>query len=85
MSTYNIRLKLAVRWLHFVTEAAQSNLAGSLTMLYCKAGKANTSLKTATCEAGPGTTLTYIYEIYIWSFLIQEFVDECCDPNSNVT
>jgi hypothetical protein len=52
---------------------------------HCKAGEANTILKTASCEAGPGTTLTYIYEIYIWSFLIQEFVDGCCYPNSNVT
>jgi hypothetical protein len=51
-------------------------------MLHCKAGEANTSLKTASCEAGPGTTLTYGSEIYIWSLLIQEFDDECCFPNS---
>ncbi len=38
--------------------------------LHCKAGEANTSLKTASCEAGPGTTLTHSYESYIWSLLI---------------
>ncbi len=54
-------------------------------ILHCKAGEANTSLKTASCEAGPGTTPTDSYEIYIWSLLIQEFIDGCCYPNSNLT
>jgi hypothetical protein len=42
-------------------------------------------LKTASCETGPGTTLTYSYEIYIWRLVTQEFVDGCCSPNSKVT
>jgi hypothetical protein len=50
--------------------------------LHCKAGEANTSLKTASCEAGPGTTLIHRKAICIWSFLIQEFDDGCCCPNS---
>ncbi len=49
---------------------------------HCKAGEANTSLKTASCEAGPGKTLTHSYESYIWSLLIQDFDDGCCFPNS---
>jgi hypothetical protein len=32
--------------------------------LHCKASEANTSLKTVSCETGPGTTLTYSLEIY---------------------
>jgi hypothetical protein len=58
--------------------------SNELCPLHCKAGEANTSLKTASCEAGPGTMLKYSYEIYIWRLLIQEFVDGCCCPNSNV-
>jgi hypothetical protein len=50
--------------------------------LHCKAGEANTSLKTASCEAGPGTTLTHSYESYIWSLPIQDFDDGCYFPNS---
>jgi hypothetical protein len=38
--------------------------------------KAHMSLKTASCEAGLGTTLRYSLEIYICSSLIQEFF--CC-------
>jgi hypothetical protein len=53
--------------------------------VHCKAGEANTILKTASCETGPGTTLTYSYESYIWRLLIQEFFDGCCCPNSNLT
>ncbi len=49
---------------------------------HCKAGEVITSLKTASCEAGPGTTLIYSLEICIWSLLIQEFDDGCCFPNS---
>ncbi len=45
--------------------------------MHGKTGEANTSLKTASCEAGPGTTLTYSYEIYLWSLLIQDFDDGC--------
>ncbi len=50
--------------------------------VHCKPGEANTSLKTATCEAGPGTTHIFSFEICIWSLLIQEFVDGWCSPNS---
>jgi hypothetical protein len=32
-------------------------------MIHCKAGEAYTSLKTASCEAGPGTTLIHSMEI----------------------
>jgi hypothetical protein len=49
--------------------------------MLAKAGEANMRLKTA-CEAGPGTTRNYSLEICLWSLLIQEFVDECCFPNS---
>jgi hypothetical protein len=49
--------------------------------MHCKAGEANTRLKTVSCEAGLGTTLIYSLEICIWSLLIQEFVDECCFPH----
>jgi hypothetical protein len=30
--------------------------------VHCKASDANTSLKTASCEAGPGTTLMYSWK-----------------------
>ncbi len=46
-----------------------------------KAGEANTSLKTASCEAGSGTTLIHSMEICVWSLLFQEFDDGCCFPN----
>ncbi len=50
--------------------------------VHCKPGEANTSLRTATCEAGPGTTHMYSLEICIWSLLIKEFFDGWCSPNS---
>jgi hypothetical protein len=50
--------------------------------MHCKASEANMSLKTASCEAGPGTTLIHIMEICIWSLLIQEYDDGYCFLNS---
>jgi hypothetical protein len=66
------------------TTTAQSHLCNyyllfhSLLPLHCKASEVNTSLKTASCEAGPGTTLMYSLVICSWSLLIQEFDDGCC-------
>jgi hypothetical protein len=43
----------------------QKKLAFLSLTAHCKAGEANTSLKTASCEAGPGTTRMYSLEICI--------------------
>jgi hypothetical protein len=37
--------------------------SGIFAILHCKPGEANTRLKTASCEAGPGTTLMCSMEI----------------------
>jgi hypothetical protein len=47
-----------------------------------KAGEVYTSLKTASCETGPGTTLIHNKESCIWSLQIQEYDDGWCFPNS---
>jgi hypothetical protein len=44
--------------------------------LHCKPGKAYMHLKTATCEAGPGTTHMCSSEICMCSVIIHHFDDE---------
>ncbi len=43
----------------------------------CKPGEAYTRLKTASCEAGPGTTHMWTLEICIWSLQIPDNADKC--------
>jgi hypothetical protein len=50
--------------------------------LHCKPGEVYTRLITATCEAGPGTTHTCIFETCIWSLQILAFADRCVFNNS---
>ncbi len=49
---------------------------------HCKPSKANTRLKTTTCETGPGTTRISGLEICMWSLLILEIDDGWYFPNS---
>jgi hypothetical protein len=50
--------------------------------VHCKPSKANTRLKTTTCETGPGTTRINSLEICVWSLLILEIDDGWYFPNS---
>ncbi len=49
--------------------------------IHCKPSKANTRLKTTTCETGPGTRRIYSLEICMWSLLILEIDDGWYFPN----
>ncbi len=49
---------------------------------HCKPCEAYTCLKTASCEAGPGTTHMWILDICIRSLLIHDFSDRCVFHNS---
>jgi hypothetical protein len=73
-------------WLGAPHQAGSDSKFSKATMiLHCKAGEAYASLKNASCETWPGTTLIYSSEICMCSLLIQDFDDGCCFPNSYVT
>jgi hypothetical protein len=50
--------------------------------IHCKPGEAYMRLKTASCEAGPGTTHMCTLEICIWSLRIPNNADRCALNNS---
>ncbi len=50
--------------------------------VHCKPGEAYTCLKTASCEAGPGTMHMSILDICIRSLLILDFAARCVFHNS---
>jgi hypothetical protein len=53
-----------------------------LCTVHGKPGEAYTRLKTASCEAGPGTTHMCTLEICIWSLHIPNNADRCAFNNS---
>jgi hypothetical protein len=50
---------------------------GHIVGVHCKPGEAYTRLKTASCEASPGTTHMCTLEICIWSLQIPDNADKC--------
>jgi hypothetical protein len=50
--------------------------------MHCKPSEAYTRLKTASCEAGPGTTHMWILEICLWSLQILEIAARYVFHNS---
>ncbi len=57
-------------------------MVGDTTMIHCKPGEAYTSLKTASCEEGLGTTHMCTLEICIWSLQIPNNAGRCAIKNS---
>jgi hypothetical protein len=68
--------------LRLLTDVSFITLHLALQSVICKPGEAYTLLKTASCEAGQGTTHICTFEICIWSLQILEIADRCAFYNS---